>query len=348
MAARGHDVTLVYSYTGNRHQLVDEGVRVFAVPNHAYPCVGGWTANTAVARFLSDIGRTRKGDVIDARGAGLGWAFHRSSPLWHACVFHAVDVGLTEWRSLPLRSRVASAPRYFMSAYNERLSVEVADWIVVDTISVGRELERIYPGASIRWAALPPPIPRSWTPWKGKSYDKSHLLFIGAGPRRDIALFLQALRLLSKQGILVRATVLREERWRFRELASNWGLKVRFASTLPETEMREVLAGSCAFVLPSHREAYCRSVIEAAYHGTPSIVSDLAPVREFVHDGQNGIVIASWDPHDWARAFLLLMQDPDLRNRLGGAAQDMATQNYSAERIGTLTEQGYRDALAGG
>jgi glycosyltransferase involved in cell wall biosynthesis len=112
--------------------------------------------------------------------------------------------------------------------------------------------------------------------------------------------------------------------------------------------MRKTLAESCAFVLPSFREAFCRTVVEAAFHGTPSVVSDLASVREFVRDGQNGMVVASWNPKDWARALQLLIQDPDLRNRLGEAAKAMATQNYSAERVGSLTEKGYRDMLSGG
>ncbi|MGC2290134.1 MAG: glycosyltransferase family 4 protein [Thermoplasmata archaeon] len=347
MARRGHDVTLVHSYVGASRRLIDEGVQVYAVPNHEYPYVGGFTANSAVARFLSEFGRTHKGDIIDARGAGIGWAFKQNSRLWHTPVFHPVDIGLAEWRSLPFGGQLATAPKYFMLVYNEKLCVEVAHWIVVETTSGGQELGRLYPDASHKWTALPPPIPQSWAPRKDTSYDRSRLLFIGAGPRRDTELFLNTLHLLSDQGLQVTATIVREERQQFRELASRWRLKVRFARFIPETEMREAMAGSCAFVLPSHREAYCRSVVEAAYLGTPSVVSDLPSVREFVHDGQNGIVVSSWDPEDWARALELLIRDSGLRNRLGDAAKVMATENYSAERIGNLTEKGYRDALVG-
>ena len=348
MAKRGHSVTVVHSYVTRRQYTLNDGVRVHGIPNRQYPYVGGWTANLAVSKFLAGSGKKPRDEIIDTRGGALGWAFRRSAPLWSAHVFRAVDVSLAEWRRLPLAPRLQSAPKYFMTAYNERLCVQVADCIVVETASVGQDLAQMYPSASAKWKVLPPLMPRSRSSSRGVSCDPTHFLFIGAGPRRDTGLFLQSLHLLAQQGISVKATILRENRRELRELATSWKLNVRFVTRLSEDEMRKTLAESCAFVLPSFREAFCRTVVEAAFHGTPSVVSDLASVREFVRDGQNGMVVASWNPKDWARALQLLIQDPDLRNRLGEAAKAMATQNYSAERVGSLTEKGYRDMLSGG
>jgi glycosyltransferase involved in cell wall biosynthesis len=345
MAARGHDVTIVHSYAQHAQERFESGVRVCGVPNRPYPYVAGWTANLAVSRFLSDLGSKSRGDIIDVGGGGLGWAFRRVASLWKARAFHVVDLSLNEWRRIPLGTRLRTAPLYFMLDYGDRLCAQTADWIVVETSPLGKELARVYPHASMKWTTLPPPIPRSWTRLKDVSYDPSHFLFIGAGARRDTGLFLQALRLLALRGITVSATILREDRGGFRELAGRLKVDVRFSNPLPEAEMQKALAESCAFVLPSIREAYCRTVVEAAFHGTPSIVSNLLTVREFVIHGRNGVVVDSWDPKSWADTLQHLIRDPQLRNNLGQEARALALQNYSAERIGSLTEQGYRTAL---
>ena len=346
MARRGHDVTIIHSYVQISQNSFIRGVHVSGIPNYHYPYVGGWTANLAVSKFLAASAKKSGADIIDARGGGLGWAFSRNAPHWSARVFHVVDVTLKEWERLPLRTRFWSAPKYFMLAHNDRLCVQVADWIVAETTAVRKELTKLYPGASSKMEVIPGLVPRSWASSETVLCDPFHFLYVGAGPRRDTGLFLKALHILYQQGVPVKATVLREERQRFRLLAQGWKLNVRFETVLSNDEMRKALAGSCAFVLPSFREAYCGTVIEAAFHGTPSIVSDLAPVRDFVRHKQNGIIVPSCNPKDWASAFRMLIEDPGLRKRLGEAARTLATQAYSAERIGELTERGYRNVLS--
>lgn len=68
-------------------------------------------------------------------------------------------------------------------------------------------------------------------------------------------------------------------------------------------EVQATLARALCMLLPSRREGYGRVVIEAASHGTPSIVvaePDNAAV-ELISEGQNGFIAASASAEDLAR-----------------------------------------------
>lgn len=346
MARRGHDVTVLHSYVSEAHRFLRDGVLCCGVSNNRLPYVAGWSAVRALSSALKTRRDVSSEGVLDARGGGVGTVLRRGGSRWGLSVFHPVDVVLDELEALPLKSVIRSAPRDLALAYGESVSVRSADWIVVETNSGGSAISRRYPWAAGKWTAIPSALPASWKPWKESWYDPFHFLFIGAGPRRATELFLLALRILGRDGLEVKATILRENRPRIRAMASRWNLNVRFSSQLPEAELRKAMAESCAYVLPSYREGYCRTVVEAAFHGTPSMVSNLSSVKEFVVDGSNGLVIDSWEPDVWAASLRRLIQDSGLRNRLGSAAKSRAEQAYTSDKIGALVERGYREGLS--
>jgi glycosyltransferase involved in cell wall biosynthesis len=62
------------------------------------------------------------------------------------------------------------------------------------------------------------------------------------------------------------------------------------------------------------------TVLEAAAHGVPSVVSDASVAREAVIDGESGLWFASGDIDDLAAKLTRLHRDSDLAARLGAAA----------------------------
>jgi glycosyltransferase involved in cell wall biosynthesis len=87
-------------------------------------------------------------------------------------------------------------------------------------------------------------------------------------------------------------------------------------------EVDAALGRALCMVLPSRREGYGMVVVEAASHGTPSVVvagEDNAAV-ELVEDGINGVVAPSDSPKDLAAAIL--------RVRDGGEAMRRSTLHW--------------------
>jgi glycosyltransferase involved in cell wall biosynthesis len=98
------------------------------------------------------------------------------------------------------------------------------------------------------------------------------------------------------------------ERERVREAVAASGLNgtVGLPGFVTAEEIERALARALCMVLPSRREGYGLIVVEAASHGTPSIVvagPDNAAV-ELVEDGVNGLVAESAGAEDLARAIV--------------------------------------------
>jgi glycosyltransferase involved in cell wall biosynthesis len=86
-------------------------------------------------------------------------------------------------------------------------------------------------------------------------------------------------------------------------------------------------------MLLSYREGLPRSLVEAAAVGRPIVATDVAGCREVVRDGQEGILVRLGDIEAAARALTTLAADPDLRYRLGVAANARFHERFTAEAV---------------
>jgi glycosyltransferase involved in cell wall biosynthesis len=86
-------------------------------------------------------------------------------------------------------------------------------------------------------------------------------------------------------------------------------------------------------MLLSYREGLPRSLVEAAAVGRPIVATDVAGCREVVHDGQEGILVPLGDIAAAARALSTLAADPDLRYRLGAAANARFHERFTADAV---------------
>jgi glycosyltransferase involved in cell wall biosynthesis len=79
-----------------------------------------------------------------------------------------------------------------------------------------------------------------------------------------------------------------------------------------------------AVVCPSREEGFGFTPLEAATHGTPAVVADLAVFDETLGDA--ALRVPPGDPAPLAEALLRLEREPNLRDRLGNAARDAASR----------------------
>ena len=82
------------------------------------------------------------------------------------------------------------------------------------------------------------------------------------------------------------------------------------------------------FVMPSYREGFPNTVIEAGAMGLPSIVTDINGSREIITDGENGLIVPPRDEEHLFNAMQLMMQSNDDRVRMAGAARKMIADRF--------------------
>jgi glycosyltransferase involved in cell wall biosynthesis len=100
------------------------------------------------------------------------------------------------------------------------------------------------------------------------------------------------------------------------------------------------------FLLPSHAEGLPIGLLEAMSYGLPCITTPVGGIPDVVRDGENGILITPGDADALRDAIEKLIEDEDLRARLGSAARETMQREYSwDQRVVTLGNM-YRE-LAG-
>jgi glycosyltransferase involved in cell wall biosynthesis len=82
------------------------------------------------------------------------------------------------------------------------------------------------------------------------------------------------------------------------------------------------------FCLPTWREAYANSIIEALAHGLPVVATRTGALAEHVSEGENGFLVEAGDVDALASRLTALLDDPEACRRLGLAASRIG-KSYS-------------------
>jgi glycosyltransferase involved in cell wall biosynthesis len=116
------------------------------------------------------------------------------------------------------------------------------------------------------------------------------------------------------------------------EIVNDYGLAEAFIFTGMRQDMPELYALMNVFVLPSHREGFPRSPMEASAMGVPCVVTDIRGCREAVEHGRNGLLVPLGDVQALADAILELLTDREKARRMGAEGRRMALERFD-ERL---------------
>lgn len=111
-------------------------------------------------------------------------------------------------------------------------------------------------------------------------------------------------------------------------------------------DMPQVYAQAHIVCLPSYyREGIPRVLIEAGACGRAVVAADVSGSRDIVRDGENGLLVPPRDVDALAAALRRLIEDDDLRRRLGARGREIASAEYSFEGVAAATLAVYRQLL---
>jgi glycosyltransferase involved in cell wall biosynthesis len=99
-----------------------------------------------------------------------------------------------------------------------------------------------------------------------------------------------------------------------------------------EVGKADALAACDIFCLPSAHEAFGIAYVEAWAYGKPVICGLAAACRELIQDGVTGLW-ADQDPASLAKKILSLLQQPDLRERLGRDGRARQQRDFTTESV---------------
>jgi glycosyltransferase involved in cell wall biosynthesis len=112
-------------------------------------------------------------------------------------------------------------------------------------------------------------------------------------------------------------------------------------------DVRPYLAAADVLVLPSLREGFPGTLLQAGAMGLPSIVTDICGCNEIVVDGETGVLVAPGSVDSLAAAMERLAADPEMCRRMGENARRRVVENYSQQRVWRALDEFYSDVSKG-
>ncbi len=222
-----------------------------------------------------------------------------------------------------------------------------AKWIIVPSQGLGREIIKEYSETRDKIHVIPNPIdvekmerPKDlkrdeFRSRLGLSPEDIVLVFVagGAFERKGLPLVLRAMSQLKTTHpklLVVGGSPAIIDGYRLK--ATDAGVEKEVIFVGFERDVRPYLWAADAFAFPSFYEVFSLACLEAAAAGLPLLVTQLNGCEEFLHDGENGIVLER-TPEGVAEGIMkFLAMSPQERQRMGQRAR-MDVQKYSVENF---------------
>jgi glycosyltransferase involved in cell wall biosynthesis len=120
---------------------------------------------------------------------------------------------------------------------------------------------------------------------------------------------------------------------------------VRLLPKLSQGEMAMVYRLSKVMVSPSEHDGTPNTFLEAIACGCLPVVGDLESLREWIADGENGLLIDPDDAEALAQATSRTLMNAELREQAGKINQDLIDERADRDRVAISAERFYRDVI---
>lgn len=111
------------------------------------------------------------------------------------------------------------------------------------------------------------------------------------------------------------------------------------------TDLLAYYAASDCFVMPSYREGFPNTVLEAGAMGLPSIVTDINGSREIIEEGVNGMIVPPQNAEALYIAMKTMMHSSMERNKMAANARKMIADRFEQGFVRSCLYDYYKSIL---
>lgn len=344
MVKQGHEVGLVSSpepsLTRKARRL---GAQIFHNPHFVRP-LHPWKDFRAIWPVFKAV-RDFNPDLVHAHSTKAGLAARLACVLLRKpVIFTAHGWAFTEGRNILKRRLLAMAERLAARATAKIICVSEHDYALALQWKVGKpeQLVVIHNGID----------PKLFMEADGASFreelklkGKPVLTFVGRlAPPKDLFTLLEAVKNLQDGVLLIVGDG--ELRPQVERHIREQGLEERVRLLGERRDVPAILAASDIFALSSRWEGLPYTIIEAMMAGLPVVATRVGGVPELVEDRITGFLVPTRDPKALAAAIQRLLDDPELRKRMGQAGREKVLKEFTLDRMLAETQKVYEEVLS--
>ena len=118
-----------------------------------------------------------------------------------------------------------------------------------------------------------------------------------------------------------------------------------FEGAVNQDRIRDLYSHADAFSIPSFAEGIPVVLMEAMSMEIPCVTTRITGIPELIRDGVDGLLVAPSDAQGLADALIKLMDNPELRKRMGKEARQRIIDKYNLEKNVDLLADVFRQNL---
>ncbi len=124
-----------------------------------------------------------------------------------------------------------------------------------------------------------------------------------------------------------------------------YGLADRTVWLGKRPDIPELLACFDIYTLPSWREGFPRSAIEAAAMSLPIVATNIRGCRQVVDDGVTGLLVKLHSVEELAEAIIKLVNDKNLRRQMGRLGYEKSRREFDESKVCRIVIDTYKNLL---
>lgn len=295
-------------------------------------------------------------DVIHSHYWMSGLAAEALKEAWGVPIVHMFHT-LGEMKNRVARSEEEREGAYRLEG--EQRVLEIADRIIAATSAEKEQLQALYHADPAKIVIIPPGVDRCHfypiPPDEARQFigipaEERMILYVGRiEPLKGIDMLIRAMSCLRVQRVLAGHSIylaiiggdpdapaeqMNDEMARLQSLCDelSLGKMVLFLGKRDQDTLPYYYSAAEVVVVPSFYESFGMVALEAMACGTPVIASQVGGLALLIQDGITGYTIPSGDPATLCDKLILLLGNPELRQKLGRQAVQYA-RSYGWEKI---------------
>lgn len=333
LSQRGHEVHILVCAHGLVHNdLEDSGVKVHIRSTRWLPLIGGLLPgvgeSVCCAAWLYQLQRLHSFDIVEfPNWQGMGLV-----PLLFRVVRGVVRLHTSTADSLHASARKAG-PSTRLLIRCENASCRLAEGIVTHSQAQLRSFIRS--GGRQNVTVIPHGIP---VPAHVTSERSNAVLCIGGlGPRKGGGTLLQAIPLIlsrhSAEFWIVGADPKHPLAKKFIAEHPSLAPRVHFLGFIAPDELTRRYAECAVYASASIYESFGLTFVEAMALEKPCVGCAAGAIPEIIVDETSGLLVPPADSGAFAEAINRLLDDSDLRHRMGRKGRELVIEKFSIEKM---------------
>ena len=199
------------------------------------------------------------------------------------------------------------------------------DHLVTISQSTKREIIKCYQYPENKITVAYPGVDSRFTPHRKKG-GRFTIMFVGGlKPRKNPEFLLKVMAKINRPDVKLVFAGDGPLRGRLK------GKNVSVTGFIPENKKPELYHQADVVVLPSIKEGFGMTLLEAGASGLPVVASNVWSMPEIVKDGETGFLAKLNDVDDWSDKLLQLIKSPQLCNQMGESGRIIAA-NFTWKR----------------